>query len=85
MKYTEAYFKQDKKWYRYIYRMLAEGGPDAVQKLFMECDKNQRDYIVFLIEGIAESTRGLHEALLVAGSKYGDHMMKTLKENSKEI
>lgn len=85
MKYTELHFKQDKEWYTYIYRLLAEGGPDAVQKLFMESDEAQRDYLAYLTEGISESTRGLHEALLVAGSKYCGRMMKTLKENSKEI
>jgi hypothetical protein len=85
MKYNEEHFKIDKEWYRFILNMLAEGGPDAVQQLFMESDEKKRDYLAYVTENIAEMTLGLHQALMVAGSKYCQvYLLNKLKENPEE-
>lgn len=71
--YTVEDFRDDKKNYRIMYRILSEGGTDTLYKKFIDLndDDHTRDYWVLLIGDMLEELSGLKEAMTMVGT--GDY------------
>lgn len=75
-------FEDDKRGYRQLYAMLAEGGTDLVYQRFLALDdQNTKDYWALLLNDMAVELTGLFQSTVAEGSgEYEDIMEKITAE-----
>lgn len=79
--YGKKDFKLEKEWYSYLYGILSNEGADKIHNRFLEGTEKDRDWISYIVGEMAQQLTGLHEALVVAGTKNDPikDIMKSIK------
>lgn len=72
-------FEDDKRGYRQLYAMLAEGGTDLVYQRFLELDdKTTKDYWVMLLNDMVVELSGLFQSTVAEGTGEYEEIMEKI-------
>lgn len=72
-------FEDDKRGYRQLYAMLAEGGTDLVYQRFLELDdQTTKDYWVMLLNDMVVELSGLFQSTVAEGSDEYEKIMEKI-------
>lgn len=72
-------FEDDKRGYRQLYAMLAEGGTDLVYQQFLKLDdQNTKDYWAMLIDDMVVELTGLFQSIVAEGTGEYEEIMEKI-------